>query len=80
MGLERTTLVRNLKPLMGAGMIRDLAEEGERDRKLTLTPAGAKTLKTAQALWKKAQAGLKKQLGRENCAKLMNAAAQLEKI
>jgi DNA-binding MarR family transcriptional regulator len=34
MKLERTTLVRNIKPLVAVGLIQDLAKEGERDRQL----------------------------------------------
>jgi DNA-binding MarR family transcriptional regulator len=80
MGLERTTLVRNLKPLIAAGLVRDLAGEGERDRKLTVTPSGFKTLDAARTLWKKAQAGFKKHLGKEDFARFMAIAGGLEKL
>jgi DNA-binding MarR family transcriptional regulator len=80
MGLDRTTLVRNMKPLVDAGLIRDLAEEGGRDRQLTVTTPGLKSLETAQRLWEKAQAGLKQHIGEKDLKKLMVAAAGLEQL
>jgi len=80
MKLERTTLIRNLKPLIEAGLIQDLSEEGERNRQLTLTEAGLATLEAAQKLWEKAQAGFKTHIGEEEFEKLMNTIANLEQL
>jgi DNA-binding MarR family transcriptional regulator len=77
MKLERTTLIRNIKPLIETGLIQDLSEERERDRQLTLTEAGLTTLEAAQKLWEKAQAGLKKHVGEKELEKLMNTIAYL---
>jgi DNA-binding MarR family transcriptional regulator len=80
MKLERTTLIRNLKPLIEADLIRDLSEEGKRNRQLTLTEAGLATLEAAQKLWGKAQAGLKKRIGEEGFEKLMKTLIELEQL
>ena len=53
--LEKSTLVRTLQPLLRNGFIVDRASEGQRRRRLYLTPAGEETLKAAFPLWNKAQ-------------------------
>jgi DNA-binding MarR family transcriptional regulator len=78
MKLERTTLIRNIKPLIEAGLIQDLSEERERDRQLTVTKSGLVTLEAAQKLWEKAQAGFKKHIGEKELEKLMNTIADVE--
>jgi DNA-binding MarR family transcriptional regulator len=80
MKLERTTLIRNIKPLIEAGLMQDLSEDRERDRQLTVTEAGLATLEVAQKLWEKAQAGLKKHVGEKELEKLMGAIADIEHL
>lgn len=62
LGVERTTLVRNLKVLEKRGLIRVAARTM---RRLTheLTPAGAETLARALPLWEQAQAAMEATLG-----------------
>jgi DNA-binding MarR family transcriptional regulator len=57
LGVERTTLVRNLKVLQKRGLI---AIDARQQRRLThrLTPEGAETLKRALPLWEQAQAAM----------------------
>ena len=43
--LERTTVVRALKPLTAKGWIKDLSDEGERKRNLCLTAEGEEIVK-----------------------------------
>jgi DNA-binding MarR family transcriptional regulator len=66
MRLDRTTLVRNLKPLEEGGLIEDISTEGSRNRQLKLTPAGVKSYLYADELWKKAQSFLEEYLGKDN--------------
>ena len=80
MKLERTTLIRNIKPLSDARLIQDLSREGKRNRKLTLTKTGLAALKTARKLWKKAQAGLMRHTGKGELEKLMNTIDRLERL
>ncbi len=53
--LDRTTLVRTLKPLESRSLVQDAAEPGARDRKLRLTEQGKATLEEGRALWQQAQ-------------------------
>jgi len=70
MGMERTTLVRNLKPLVAAGW----ARHGERRRgkpaALELTAAGRARLRSAVPLWERAQDALEAKLGASSIATL----------
>lgn len=54
-GLERTTVVRTLKPLIKRGFISDISEPETRRRKLHLTEKGCKTVAKAKPLWLQAQ-------------------------
>ena len=80
MRLDRTTLLRNIKPLAERGLVRDMAKLGGRDRRLTVTKKGAATLDAAQRLWEKAQAGLKAHIGKAGFAGLMRTVARLEEL
>jgi len=55
LGMERTTLTRNLRPLEQNGYVQLAAEGRHRRRVLTLTPAGRAALLGALPLWKEAQ-------------------------
>lgn len=65
-GLERSTLVRSLKPLFDQEFIEDLAPAGTRNRQLRLTGAGMQKLTAALPLWQKAQKGLESAFGKDN--------------
>jgi DNA-binding MarR family transcriptional regulator len=57
LGLDRTTLNRNLQPLETAKLIETLSDPADRRlRKLQLTKAGHKKLALAIPLWRKIQA------------------------
>jgi DNA-binding MarR family transcriptional regulator len=57
MGMDRTTLTRNLEPLKRAGLVQTASSEGDRRAKLVrLTPAGEEALARAVPLWERAQA------------------------
>ncbi len=66
MRLDRTTLVRNLKPLEGKGFITDDAAAGTRKRQLRLTEAGAQTLDAATRLWEETQGYIEQYLGKKD--------------
>jgi len=68
--LDRTTLVRNLKPLETDGLIMDISKSGTRNRQLLLTPEGIKRYTQAELLWKEAQSSVEHNLGPENLNKL----------
>jgi DNA-binding MarR family transcriptional regulator len=54
-GLERTTLTRNLGPLVRDGLVRIEEGEDRRIRKVAITPAGAEAARRAFPFWRKAQ-------------------------
>ncbi|HUJ86273.1 MAG TPA: MarR family winged helix-turn-helix transcriptional regulator [Burkholderiales bacterium] len=70
MGMERTTLVRNLKPLVGAGWARYGERRAGKRAALELTAAGRSRLRSAAALWERAQDALEAQLGAKSVAAL----------
>ena len=63
MGMDRSTLTRNLRPLEKEGLI-TLGDEGwRRSRTLEITKAGRSRLREALPLWSSAQRTLKRKLG-----------------
>jgi len=59
LGMERTTLTRNLVPLEAAGLVESAAVEGDaRSRALALTDAGRARLAAATPIWRELQAEL----------------------
>lgn len=79
-GLERSTLVRNLSPLLQAGYVRDVAQASARNRQLLLTLKGEEILRQAQPLWRQAQEQVSEALGEENLKSLMRTLEQLENL
>ncbi|HEY8553485.1 MAG TPA: MarR family winged helix-turn-helix transcriptional regulator [Burkholderiales bacterium] len=63
--MDRTTLTRNLKPLLAAGWVRETAGADARLRLVALTPAGRRVRERARTHWKTAQAELEETLGRD---------------
>ena len=55
LGLERTTLTRNLGLLVRDGFVRIDEGEDRRVRKVAITPAGEEAARRAFPFWKKAQ-------------------------
>lgn len=76
--LDRTTLVRNLKPLEQKGLISDISKAGTRNRQLILTENGKSVLTEALPLWKKAQACVEQYLGKENSSTLSSLLRKIE--
>ena len=63
LGMDRTTLTRNLRPLETLGYVAIGAEGRHRSRTLALTEAGDAALAAALPLWEQAQRALKQRLG-----------------
>jgi DNA-binding MarR family transcriptional regulator len=78
--LDRTTLVRNLKPLEAAGYIADQSTPGERDHKLVLTGRGMDKCKETGSMWKEAQDAVARRLGPENLATLTALLLSIEQM
>lgn len=76
-GLERTTVVRALKPLMARGLIEDVSMPGRRERALRLTRQGEKLLAEGLPLWETAQAEIERRLGGDKTKELYDILGQL---
>lgn len=80
MRLDRTTLVRNLKPLEKIGFVEDISVEGTRNRQLKLTCEGIEAYKHAEELWKKAQGFLEEYLGQDNINTFTKVLSKIEAL
>lgn len=78
--LDRTTLVRNLKPLEEKVIISDLSKKGRRNRQLILTENGRGKLRSAELLWRKAQDCIEQSLGEQDLATLTSLLLKIENM
>jgi DNA-binding MarR family transcriptional regulator len=78
--LDRTTLVRNLKPLEERGLISDISPKGSRNRQLILTNEGKKAFTMAFSLWQDAQNHFEEYLGKEDLDMLLALLSKIEKM
>jgi len=70
---DRTTLTRNLRPLLAEGLV-ERAESGDRRRReLVATPAGRALFKRALPLWAAAEQEVRESLGARLTAELHGA-------
>jgi DNA-binding MarR family transcriptional regulator len=60
---ERTTLTRNLRSLMAAGLVTESATEDARVRLLAITPRGTAAARAALPYWREAQKSIARRLG-----------------
>jgi DNA-binding MarR family transcriptional regulator len=78
--LDRTTIVRNLKPLEERGFIIDVATKGGRNRQLKLTETGLGILEIATPLWVEAQNFFQQYLGEEDMNTLTVLLSKIEAL
>jgi DNA-binding MarR family transcriptional regulator len=78
--LDRTTIVRNLKPLEERGFIVDVAANGSRNRQLKLTDKGNEVLEIATPLWIEAQNSIQQYLGKEDMNTLTALLSKIEAL
>lgn len=62
LGVERTTLTRNLQPLLARHLVSEDAGADRRVRRLSVTPAGVQKAAAALPHWRKAQRQIEKQI------------------
>jgi DNA-binding MarR family transcriptional regulator len=72
LGMDRTTLTRNLRPLVRAGFVTTKQGTDQRRRLLRLMPAGRRALKTAFPLWRSAQRRVIASFGRRRFVQLLD--------
>ena len=77
LGMDRTTLTRNLRPLEERGYVLLAAEARHRSRMLTLTAAGRAALLDAHPRWEDAQRMVKRRLGGQRWPAVEQALSEL---
>lgn len=78
--LDRTTLVRKIKPLEREFLIIDVSQKGARNRQLQLSETGMERLEEADKLWSKAQEFIDVRLGKDNVKKLTELLSAIESL
>ena len=82
LGMDRSTLSRDLKPLVQADWIETVPGGDARQRRLRITAEGRRAIERAQPLWRQAQDAIDQGLGAEGIAalhtQLDRAIAQLQ--
>lgn len=76
LGMDRTTLTRDLKPLASAGWVELVTGDDARQRLIKVTAAGQRVIAKAQPLWRKAQDTIDAGLGK---ARVETLHAQLDR-
>jgi DNA-binding MarR family transcriptional regulator len=71
LAMDRTTLSREIEPLVAAGLVSRREAEDRRRRVLELTPEGRERLRAARPLWERAQEGVRASLGEERAEALV---------
>ncbi|MFM7423847.1 MAG: MarR family winged helix-turn-helix transcriptional regulator [Elainella sp.] len=71
LGMDRTTLTRNLKPLERDGLLQIQPGQDQRERVVSLTPAGQERLAQAFPLWQQAQTQVIAALGQQDWEQLL---------
>ncbi len=69
--MDRTTLSRNLKPLVARGLISNDSDADQRVRRVGLTGEGTRLFEAALPLWRQAQSRFFQGLGPEGAAALL---------
>jgi len=69
--MDRTTLTRNLKPLLRRGLISSGHEEDQRVRKVSLTNEGRAVFENALPLWQQVQMEIAESLGERQWSEFM---------
>lgn len=78
--LDRSTLARNIKPLIKKGLVYDAKLEGKRNSKFVLSPTGKVTLQQANQLWQQAQQQVQEALGDRSLKELERVLKTLETL
>lgn len=80
LAMDRTTLTRNLNPLLRAGLVKVKVGSDRRSRPLTLTPKGKSTLEKALPYWQKAQSHILDEIGAKQWDTMMRGLHQISMI
>ena len=76
-GLDRSTMVRNMKPLQTRGYVETTKGRG---KVFTLTPEGEHVLELAIPIWERTQAKIQEALGDDDTQTLVRISEKLQEI
>ena len=71
MVMDRTTLTRNLKPLLDKGLLENVEDADRRRRPIGITPAGREAMAQALPYWREAQSRMAGSLGHSRWWRLL---------
>jgi DNA-binding MarR family transcriptional regulator len=80
LGIEKTTLTRNLQTLETQGCIRIESGKDKRTRLIRITSQGLSLVKKAFPFWKKAQAVVAKSISPDILQELANRAENIDEL
>ncbi|WP_378954503.1 MarR family winged helix-turn-helix transcriptional regulator [Pelosinus sp. sgz500959] len=80
MRIDRTTLNRNLKPLVDVGLITINPGKDPRVKEVMLSEGGKVAIEKALVFWEEAQVAMKEYLGEEDLTVLVKLLAKLEAL
>jgi DNA-binding MarR family transcriptional regulator len=80
LALDRTTLTRNLNPLLRKGLVKVTVGSDRRARPLALTAKGKSALEKALPFWQAAQARIVNEIGAEQWEAMMRGLHQISMI
>lgn len=80
MVMDRTTLTRNLKPLLDRGLLERVAGADRRRHPIAITAKGRAALTRALPYWREAQARMAKGLGRARWERLLGELTELAEL
>ncbi len=80
MAMDRTTLTRNLRPLLKMGLVKVSVGSDRRARPITITPKGKSALEKALPYWEKAQSHIVDSLGASTWDQIMRGLHQISMI
>ncbi len=80
LGIDRTTLTRNLKSLEERSFVEVVPAQDARVRIVTLTPDGRRILEESIALWSHAQASVEDRFGKERLGRLVSELSALTEL
>lgn len=73
LAMDRSTLTRNLKPLIAQRLLHTMPTKGRgRSKSIEVTARGQELLRAATPLWQQAQSSLRQRLGDERLARVLD--------
>ena len=79
LGMDRTSLTRNLNVMVAKGLVTVKTGDDKRERKISVTPEGLKVLEDAVVIWRNVQDEIVNSLGPEKWAGLLSGLREVSK-